>query len=173
MTQLIYNIYDILNNLLKKGRYIKYAFYANVVVNGCWNTRKYLFENMYNSDDRILRPSKLQVVRNLFGATHRENSVVNYDRFIPCRASNNWQTDFATIPDSTRGTQVGKKARENGETSRDTTAYNCLLKNELLGETIEDVKSQCDERQAFTPVKNKNLFKYGTPTRVSLVYILY
>lgn len=122
---------------------------------------------MYSGEDKILRPSKLSVVRDLFG-TGPSNKTVNYDRFIPCRANNNWQTDFATIPEGNRGTQIGKKARENGETSRDTTAYNCLLKNELLGETIEDVKSQCDERQAFTPVKNKNLFKYGTPTRVRI-----
>lgn len=122
----------------------------------------------YEADQRILQPTKLSVVRDLFGTGHRNSSVVNYDRFIPCRANNNWQTNFAIIPEPGRGVQAGKKARESGETSRDTSAYNCLLKNELLGDTIEDVKQQCDERQVLTPVKNKNLFKYGTPARVRI-----
>lgn len=123
------------------------------------------------SDHRILQPAKLSVVRNLFGSgvSQKDSSVVNFDRFIPCRANNNWQTNFAIIPDSSRNVLSGKKARESGETSRDSSAYNCLLKNELLGENIEDVKLQCDERQALTPVKNKNLFKYGTPTKVGLL----
>lgn len=125
---------------------------------------------MYSTEEKILQPSKLSVIRDLFGtASLKESSVVNYDRFIPCRANNNWHTGFATIPEATRGIQAAKKVRESGESSRDTTAYNCLLKNELLGETIEDVKTQCDERQTLTPVKNKNLFKYGTPSRVSNV----
>lgn len=124
---------------------------------------------MNNETDRVLQPTKLSVVRDLFGAKtlRNDSGVVNFDRFIPCRANNNWQTNFAVLPDSSRGIQAGKKARESGETSRDNSAYNCLLKNELLGDTIEDVKTQCDERQALTPVKNKNLFKYGTPPRVS------
>lgn len=129
----------------------------------------------FENNQRILQPSKLSVVRDLFGtgSERKESSVVNYDRFIPCRANNNWQTNFAIIPDPVRNVQAGKKARESGETSRDTSAYNCLLKNELLGENIEDVKVQCDERQTLTPVKNKNLFKYGTPTRVSTYFFIY
>ncbi|GLV43773.1 fizzy-related [Carabus blaptoides fortunei] len=104
---------------------------------------------MYSTEEKILQPSKLSVIRDLFGtASCKERSVVNYDRFIPCRANNTWHTGFATIPEATRGIQAAKK-------------------NELLGESIEDVKTQCDERQTLTPVKNKNLFKYGTPTRES------
>lgn len=121
-------------------------------------------------DERILRQRKLPLVRNLFGAA---GSVVNYDRFIPCRANNNWETSYATIPDlpgtssSSRGLQASKKTRESAENSRDTSVYNCLLRNELLMDNIEDVKTQCDERQALTPVRNKNLFKYGSAIKVS------
>lgn len=119
-----------------------------------------------NIDERIFKQSKLAVARNLFDVEvpHR---IGSYDRFIPYRANNNWETSFATIPDPNKNTQTGKKARETGENARDSSVYNILLRNELLGESIEDVKSQCDERQALTPVKSRNLFKYGTPTKVS------
>ena len=117
-------------------------------------------------DNRILQPARLSVSRNLFkiGAFGDPGEVVNYDRYIPTRTNNNWETNFAMLPDSTRGKSPGKKSRENGnsESPRDNSAYNCLLRNELLGETIEDVKLQCDERQALTPVKNRNLFSYGS-----------
>lgn len=118
-----------------------------------------------NIDERIFRQSRLGVARNLFNVEvpHR---VASYDRFIPYRANNTWETSFATIPDPNKGIQSGKKTRESGENTRDSSVYNILLRNELLGENIEDVKSQCDERQALTPVKSKNLFKYGTPTKV-------
>lgn len=117
-----------------------------------------------NIDERIFRQSRLGVARNLFDVEvpHR---IASYDRFIPCRANNTWETSFATIPDPNKGVQSGKKTRESGENTRDSSVYNILLRNELLGENIEDVKSQCDERQALTPVKSKNLFKYGTPTK--------
>jgi hypothetical protein len=38
-------------------------------------------------------------------------------------------------------------------------AYSCLLKNELLGASIEDVKGQCDERRALLPLEGMNLFQ--------------
>jgi len=38
-------------------------------------------------------------------------------------------------------------------------AYSCLLKNELLGASIEDVKGQCDERRALVPLEGMNLFQ--------------
>lgn len=125
-----------------------------------------------NVNDRILRQTKPSVVRNLFFASSNKEpgTVVNYDRFIPLRANNNWITNYATIPDPPKTTQTNKKARESGESPRESSAYNCLLKNELLGENIEDVKTQCDDRQALTPVKGRNLFKYGaiTPSKVRL-----
>lgn len=123
-------------------------------------------------EDRILQHKRLPLIRNLFGASSGDtNGRVNYDRFIPCRANNNWETNFATIPDLPRGTQTNKKTttRESGENARDSSVYNCLLRNELLMDNIEDVKTQCDERQPLTPVRNKNLFRYGSAAiKVSL-----
>lgn len=122
------------------------------------------FENVI---DGVLQQRKLPCARNLFSATgYGDYSTnTNCDRFIPRRANNNWETNFAIIPD-TKSTPPGKKTRETGEGTRDSSVYNCLLRNELLMDNIEDIKSQCDERQILTPVKNKNLFKYGTPIKV-------
>ncbi|XP_019874921.1 fizzy-related protein homolog [Aethina tumida] len=118
---------------------------------------------MDSINDRIFRETKLPVSRNLFDV--RPTNVVNYDRYIPSRANNNWETSFATIPDNNRGLQQGKKTRETGENTRDGSVYNIILRNEILGENNEDIKSQCDDRQALTPVKSRNLFKYGTPVK--------
>lgn len=157
----------------------------------------------YKVDERILQPAKLPVVRDLFGASSAaaaasrsrfsSPSGTYYDRFIPCRANNNWHTSFATLPDAygrsggAGGAASGRKTSRDaasggasgagGEQSRDTSAYCCLLKNELLGDSIDDVKQQqqvCDgsttagtgvtgDRHALTPVKNRGLFRYGTP----------
>lgn len=117
-------------------------------------------------DDRIFRRIRPSVSRNLFGVGKFEEPHIqaNCDRFIPCRAGNNWETSFATLPDASKSNQVGKKTRESGESIRDgSSVYNILLRNELFGEATEDVKSQCDERQILTPIKSRNLFKYGTP----------
>lgn len=88
------------------------------------------------------------------------------DRFIPTRNGNNWQTSFSMITENNRNGIVQKKNRENGESSRDGIAYSSLLKNELLGANIEDVKSQTDERNTWNNIlQGKNLFKYTTPTK--------
>lgn len=119
--------------------------------------------------DAVLKQRKLPVVRNLFNTRPIQNSSglsQNYDRFIPTRVNNNWETNFAIIPDTTRNTPAGKKTRETGETQRDSSAYACLLRNELLGDNIEDTKTQCDDRQLSTPLKNRNLFRFGTPSKV-------
>ncbi|XP_021930487.1 fizzy-related protein homolog isoform X1 [Zootermopsis nevadensis] len=87
------------------------------------------------------------------------------DRFIPSRAGNDWQTKFAMITESGRNGLTTKKARENGEGGRDGLAYSCLLKNELLGANIEDLKGQCDERRTFSPLEGSNLFRYTIPNR--------
>lgn len=130
------------------------------------------FENVI---DGILQQRKLPCARNLFSATsygnHSTNTNTNCDRFIPRRANNNWETNFATIPDA-KSTPTGKKARESGEGTRDSSVYSCLLRNELLVDNIEDIKSQCDERQVLTPIKNNNLFKYGTPTKVIILQLI-
>ncbi|KAK0077737.1 hypothetical protein PV325_003511 [Microctonus aethiopoides] len=89
----------------------------------------------------------------------------SFDRFIPTRSGNNWQTTFSMISENGRGGLVTKKTRENGEGSRDGIAYSSLLKNELLGANIEDVKSQSEERGIWSVLQSKNLFKYTTPTK--------
>ncbi|CAH0559601.1 unnamed protein product [Brassicogethes aeneus] len=117
---------------------------------------------MESIDERILRQTKLSVSRDLFNV---RPSILNYDRFIPSRAHNNWETSYATISEGSRGPQPGKKAREGGEAGRDSSVYNIILRNEILGENNEDIKVQCDDRQALTPIKSRNLFKYGTPVK--------
>lgn len=122
------------------------------------------FENFV---DGVLQQRKLPCARNLFSVAGYVDPTAstNCDRFIPRRANNNWETSFATIPD-VKSSPSSKKARESGEGTRDSSVYNCLLRNELLMDNIEDIKSHCEERQVLTPIKNKNLFKYGTPTKV-------
>lgn len=65
----------------------------------------------------------------------------------------------------------GKKLRENSDASRenrecrDSAAYVCLLKNELLQAGIDDMKGQTDDRRALAPLHGGNLFQYSTPTK--------
>lgn len=53
-----------------------------------------------------------------------------------------------------------KKSRDTtaGENNRDSLAYNCLLRNELLGASIGAVKGPCDERRAVSSPERKNFF---------------
>ncbi|XP_022919502.1 fizzy-related protein homolog [Onthophagus taurus] len=120
---------------------------------------------MFDQGINVLQPKKLHVQRNLFKTPRfgDRGIVENFDRYIPRRAGNNWETTFGTIQEVSQGGSSGKKSRDNGEASRDSSVYNCLLKNELLGESIENIKMQCDERQTMTPIKTRKLFQYGTP----------
>ncbi|XP_023725516.1 fizzy-related protein homolog [Cryptotermes secundus] len=79
------------------------------------------------------------------------------DRFIPTRNRNNWLTKFATVTDG--HSVLTRKATENGRWNCDGSPYSCLLRNELLGAGIEDVKDQYDERGALVPLNGRNLFK--------------
>lgn len=118
-------------------------------------------------EDRVLQPTRLSVSRNLFGRS------LNCDRYIPSRANNNWETNFSMIPDNKQVVTPCKKNRENGENVRDHSVYNILLRNEILGERIHDIKTQCDDRLVLTPTTPKNLFRYGTPRRVSEMLTFY
>ncbi|GFT82417.1 hypothetical protein NPIL_335901 [Nephila pilipes] len=85
------------------------------------------------------------------------------DRFIPCRNPNSWLVNFSLLQENSKSSGQNKKAKDtSSDCSKDGVAYNCLLKNELLGTAIEDVKEQVEERKAFTLVegKNTNLFNY-------------
>ncbi|EDX17092.1 fizzy-related protein homolog [Drosophila simulans] len=108
------------------------------------------------------------VARNLFDNFELSTTPTSLDRFIPCRAYNNWQTNFASINKSNDNSpQTSKKQRDCGETARDSLAYSCLLKNELLGSAIDDVKTAGEERNenAYTPAAKRSLFKYQSPTK--------
>merc|ERR1719273_2525390 len=63
------------------------------------------------------------------------------DRFIPSRTGNNWETNFNMISD--KGIVGNKKAtRDASDGSKDYSllVYSSLLKNEILGTSIEDFK---------------------------------
>lgn len=89
----------------------------------------------------------------------------------PYSANNNWETNFA-LSRSCESSPHAKK-REIGETAPvrgDSMAYSCLLKNELLGTSIDDVKSVTEDRnenQSAGPMGNarRGLFKYQSPSK--------
>lgn len=64
------------------------------------------------------------------------------DRFIPRRSGACWHINFNMVeenkPHSPSQTRKAKEA--NTDSGKDGLAYNCLLKNELLGAGIEDLK---------------------------------
>lgn len=85
------------------------------------------------------------------------------------RSNNNWDISYQSITKVTEtATQPAKKQRDIGETARDSLAYSCLLKNELLGSGIDDVKSVADDRNENIANNNnvkRSLFKYQSPTK--------
>ncbi|XP_033115129.1 fizzy-related protein homolog isoform X2 [Anneissia japonica] len=85
------------------------------------------------------------------------------DRFIPSRAATNWHVGFNTIEEKNKHSNTMKRPRDNNvESGKDTLAYHCLLKNELLGSGIDTIKDpQSEDRRMVTPQKvPKNLFHY-------------
>lgn len=87
--------------------------------------------------------------------------------FVLHRANNNWQISYASITKmSENSTQPSKKQRDIGETARDSLTYSCLLKNELLGTGIDDVKAVADDRnENYHCNAKRGLFKYQSPTK--------
>lgn len=82
------------------------------------------------------------------------------------RGNNNWETNYSTLTKSNENSsQSSKKQRECGESARDSLAYSCLLKNELLGTGIEDIKNVSDDKMGYLSTSNRGLFKYQPPTR--------
>uniref|UniRef100_A0A182XW33 Uncharacterized protein n=1 Tax=Anopheles stephensi TaxID=30069 RepID=A0A182XW33_ANOST len=101
---------------------------------------------MYSSDyEKRFLQLRSPAARKLFTTSESPSS---HDRFIPCRANNNWTTNFATISTKSNenSPQSTKKQRDCGENARDSLAYSCLLKNELLGTGIDDVKLVADDK---------------------------
>lgn len=122
---------------------------------------------MYSPDyeKRILKFCS-PVARNLFNQQETKGSS-SLDRFIPCRANNNWEINYASIAKSNENSaQTNKKMRDAGESARDSLAYSCLLKNELLGTAIDDVKLVADDRNENVNCgARRGLFKYQSPTK--------
>lgn len=118
-------------------------------------------------EKRILKHCS-PVARKLYNSFEAASSSTSYDRFIPCRANNNWVTSFASIQKSNENSpQTNKKQRDCGELMRDSFAYSCLLKNELLDADIDDVKAVSDDRNEnnYIPSAKKNLFNYRSPQK--------
>jgi hypothetical protein len=92
------------------------------------------------------------------------------DRFIPMRQGNNWDIKFAmgseenVLQDNILPGVTPKKKKEV-DSNREGVAYSCLLKNELLGTEIDDIKTQNGENVAITPMKCDNLFKFTSPKK--------
>lgn len=86
------------------------------------------------------------------------------DRFIPIRESDNWDVRYNMIKDETKTTPVKKQKEATTDVHKNGLAYQCLLKNELLGAEIEDINEyrNLEERRAFTPLINRNVFRYRT-----------
>jgi cell division cycle 20-like protein 1 (cofactor of APC complex) len=90
------------------------------------------------------------------------------DRFIPIRSKAVWHINFDAKPDVNKTQAIVPPVtnqRTYNDSSKDTAAYNCLLKNELLGAGIEDVKEQQvdgtgAQRTALAQKETKNLFQY-------------
>lgn len=78
------------------------------------------------------------------------------------RYNNSWETNFSLLQRSNENSSQSKKQRECGESARDSLAYSCLLKNELLGASIDDIKSVSDDSKASGYLQNSNrgLFRY-------------
>ncbi|XP_059478769.1 fizzy-related protein homolog [Neocloeon triangulifer] len=96
------------------------------------------------------------------------------DRYIPFRQGNNWETKFPMISDelasqdNNRNGLSPKRSKES-DGSKDGAAYTCLLKNELLGTEIDDVKAQTDNKKQTGPTETNNLFRYKSPRKNFLI----
>jgi len=86
------------------------------------------------------------------------------DRFIPTRSKAVWRINFDLKPENLMHNVVPAVSypKLNPDSSKDSAAYMCLLKNELLNAGIEDVKDQTNDgqRAALVQREQKNLFQY-------------
>lgn len=98
----------------------------------------------------------------------------NCSQLFKYRYNNNWETNFSTLARSNENSAQSKKQRECGESARDSLAYSCLLKNELLGASIDDIKSVSDDNNKMGYLQNSNrgLFRYQPPSKKVSFYFL-
>lgn len=93
-------------------------------------------------------------------------SLTRFIIIFDYRVNSNWDAHQLSVTNKSEDTSPTstKKQRDNGDQSaRDSMAYSCLLKNELLGYGIDDVKSVVDEN--VTSTAKRGLFKYLSPTK--------
>ncbi|XP_015759670.1 PREDICTED: fizzy-related protein homolog [Acropora digitifera] len=62
------------------------------------------------------------------------------DRFIPSRTSPAWHLNFNLVQENSEPMKNGGVTRDASVDSKEGMAYQCLLRNELLGAEIEDLK---------------------------------
>ncbi|EDO45134.1 predicted protein [Nematostella vectensis] len=86
------------------------------------------------------------------------------DRFIPSRLGAAWKSNYNYVQENNEpGTHSGSITREAGTETKEGFAYQCLLKNELLGAGIEDLKEcQLEDRKVLSSNSNyvHNVFQY-------------
>ncbi|KAF2360131.1 WD40 repeat [Trinorchestia longiramus] len=103
------------------------------------------------------------------------------DRFIPTRANNSWDVNFALLQEHNRdGTKVRKTdSSSSNDGNKDSSAYAALLRNELLGVTSDENTYTSDERRihsvsspslySFSPAKASNRDGITSPYSLSPV----
>ena len=138
--------------------------YEKRLLKHCSPTARRLFSAAESSSpsDRFI-PCRLVILISIFHTSRQLNVF-----FFLChsRGNNNWETNYSTLTKSNENSsQSSKKQRECGESARDSLAYSCLLKNELLGTAIEDIKNVSDDKMGYLSTSNRGLFKYQPPTR--------
>lgn len=85
------------------------------------------------------------------------------DRFIPSRTSPAWQLNFNLVQENSDPAKNSAVPRDSSVDSKEGMAYQCLLKNELLGAGIEDLKEvPHEERRALSSNSNHihSIFQY-------------
>uniref|UniRef100_A0A1B6C9U6 Fizzy-related protein homolog n=1 Tax=Clastoptera arizonana TaxID=38151 RepID=A0A1B6C9U6_9HEMI len=88
------------------------------------------------------------------------------DRYIPSRCGNNWQTDYFNTPEKINEYKISAKKIKDCDASpgNENLAYDCILRNEILGENIDKVTCFGKDYRMATP-ENKQLFKFSSPIK--------
>ncbi|XP_054266543.1 fizzy-related protein homolog [Macrosteles quadrilineatus] len=146
------------NELDTENNPIEYPITPSPTISPCVTPQK-----VHILEERLRTP--VIVPPPLFKMSNKNSVNVSADRYIPARSPHNWHTRFSMIPDGRSMNCSSKKSRDTtaGEGGRDSLAYNCLLRNELLGANIGAVKGPCDERRAVSSPERNNFFHYSSP----------
>lgn len=90
------------------------------------------------------------------------------DRFIPCRNSDKWDIQF-NINENENKSFMNKRFRDAGnELNKDITMYRAVLKNELLGTSIDGIKDNLQtntSRGILQPRDMSSVFQYCSSPR--------